>query len=164
MPCSRSCSRRGSGSRWSLRRSSWRWYRRRRQAARTPARSRRRNLRVRSPGPGRLLVAKVLDIQPNKDVPVLELRFAKDDADLLPSSNKGVITLKIGDVRWQGTIGITGTNPPYVHSNLRGSGTERSMTELLRGLGVKEKGTIESRGGPLLSNTKKAPVPDSAKE
>jgi hypothetical protein len=95
--------------------------------------------------PAGLLVAKVLDIQPNRDVPVLELRFAKEDAGLLPSRNRGAITVKIGNVRWQGTVGITGTNPPYVHANLRGGGTERSMTDLLRGLGVKEKGMLELR-------------------
>lgn len=97
----------------------------------------------RAPIAGRKLVGSVVDIQPNKDTPVLELRFAKNDAECLPATNRSPLALTINGVPWNGTIGITGTNPPYVHTKLKSKGAERSMTDLLRTMGVREKGQIE---------------------
>lgn len=98
---------------------------------------------VDEPVAGRKLVGTVVDIQPNKDRPTLELRFSREDAECLPSQNKARIDLTLDGVQWQGTLGITASNPPYVHTNLQSKGASRSMTELLRALGVKERGRLE---------------------
>ena len=84
-----------------------------------------------------------LDIQPKKPKPTLELRFEKSDSHLLPRVNKAPVTLMLDGIRWSGTIGITASNPPYLHTNLFANTIKRSMTDLLKSLGVIERGQLE---------------------
>lgn len=92
---------------------------------------------------GRRLLGTTIDIQPNAAEPRLELRFAKADADAFPADNKAPIRLRLNGTWWDGTIGRTATNPPYVHSNVTAGGSKRSVTELLRSLGVAERAELE---------------------
>jgi hypothetical protein len=112
-------------------------------AATIPVMAEGKDVGVEGPISGRKVVGSVVDIQPSKDQPTLELRFSKDDADCFPAQNKSRIDLTINGVHWTGTIGITGKNPPYVHTNLESRGSVRSMTDILKALGVKEKGQLE---------------------
>jgi hypothetical protein len=92
---------------------------------------------------GRRLIGTTIDIQPNAADPRLELRFAKADTDAFPADNKAPIRLRLNGTWWDGTIGRTATNPPYVHSNVTAGGSKRSVTELLRSLGVAERAELE---------------------
>ncbi|MEQ1736465.1 MAG: hypothetical protein ABL886_08680 [Rhodoglobus sp.] len=92
---------------------------------------------------GRRLIGTTIDIQPNGVEPRLELRFSSSDADVFPAANRSPIRLKIGETWWDGTIGRTAGNPPYVHSNLNAGDTKRSVTDLLRNAGVAERAESE---------------------
>ena len=96
-----------------------------------------------SPVVGRRLIGTTIDVQPNAAIPRLELRFDKADADAFPADNKAPICLKLNGVWWDGTIGRTAANPPYVHSNVAAGGSTRSVTELLISFGVAERAELE---------------------
>ncbi len=93
------------------------------------------------------ILGKVRDIEPNKDKPSLELFFDPADADCFPAEHRGEVTLRHDGGQLQGTVGLTDTNPPYLHAGLRDGASKAKMnvTSWLRALGVMEGARLRFR-------------------